>query len=224
LLTAVVADTWSDAEPRTRLAAQMRAQRGRKLNWKAGEAHDKLSPSRPTLVMRADTPEAASLAAERADVARVTAATREEADAKSRSLKDAASNNGRDPASLKVLTDLTVTLAKAPEHAEARKDLAEEMLGHRLGGAGARYVGTPPGLAETCAEWVAAGASDGFTLLPTSLPTDLILVAEEVTPVLARWGHTRGGYPPPARKMILSRKAATEGAPQRGGAPARISP
>jgi alkanesulfonate monooxygenase SsuD/methylene tetrahydromethanopterin reductase-like flavin-dependent oxidoreductase (luciferase family) len=196
LLTAIVEDTWSDAAPLTKLAASARASRRRKMGWSPGDRHTPASARHPVQVMRADTPEAATLAAERADVARITVATHAAASDKRRSLKDAAATAGRDPAALKVLVDLTVTLAELPSHAEARKDLAEEIMGRRLGGEGIRFVGTPAALAESCAEWVATEACDGFTFLPTSLPTDLIMLVKGVTTALAAAGHTPTAYRP----------------------------
>ncbi|MDR2380066.1 MAG: LLM class flavin-dependent oxidoreductase, partial [Bifidobacteriaceae bacterium] len=194
LLTAIVDDTWSDADPLTRLAASARAFRRRKLNGAASAGHARLAPRHPVAVMRADNPASAALAVERADVARVTVGTHSEAAAKRSSLKDAAAKSGRDPAQLKVLVDLTITLADVPAHAEARKDLAEEILGQRLGGDGIRFVGTPAALADSCAEWVATEACDGFTFLPTSLPVDLMMLVSGVTPVLAAAGHMPGAY------------------------------
>jgi alkanesulfonate monooxygenase SsuD/methylene tetrahydromethanopterin reductase-like flavin-dependent oxidoreductase (luciferase family) len=241
LLTAVVQDTWSDADPLTRLAASARATRRRKLSWAAAEGRAHLRPRHPVQVMRADTPEAAALAAEKADVARVTARTHAQAASARSALREAAADRGRDPSDLKVLVDLTVTLADVPSHAEARKDMIEELMGRRLGGAGARFVGTPSALAGWCAEWVLADGCDGFTFLPTSLPQDLILLVSVVAPTLAEAGHTRRAYRlpqgaagpravpvprprPPARPRGREPAAPQTEPPPRGVAPARSSP
>jgi alkanesulfonate monooxygenase SsuD/methylene tetrahydromethanopterin reductase-like flavin-dependent oxidoreductase (luciferase family) len=200
LLTAIVEDTWSAADPLTRLAASARAFRQRKLVWAAGPGKGSghtLAPRQPVHVMRADSPEATALAVERADVVRVAVASHAEALSKRAALKEAAAKAGRDPADLKVLIDLTVTLADLASHAEARKDLAEEIMGQRLGGDGLRFVGTPAALAGCCVEWVQAEACDGFTFLPTSLPVDLMLLVKGVTPALAEAGHTPGAYRQP---------------------------
>ncbi|MDR0592525.1 MAG: LLM class flavin-dependent oxidoreductase, partial [Bifidobacteriaceae bacterium] len=69
---------------------------------------------RPTLVMRADTPPSAALAAERADVIRISAACLDDAAAKRDSLQSAAAQAGRQPDAIKVMVDLTVTLATEP--------------------------------------------------------------------------------------------------------------
>ncbi|MDR1118439.1 MAG: LLM class flavin-dependent oxidoreductase [Bifidobacteriaceae bacterium] len=196
LLTAIVEDTWSDSAPLTRLAASARAFRHRKIDWLAGERH---TARHPFQVIRADTSEGAALAAERAHAARVTAGTHGDAAAKRESIRMAVADGGRDPDAVKVLVDLTVTLADSPAQAEARKDLAEEIMGQRLGGEGIRFVGTPAALVEACVEWVASGACDGFTFLPTSLPVDLVLLATGVTPALAAAGHIPAAYRVPER-------------------------
>jgi alkanesulfonate monooxygenase SsuD/methylene tetrahydromethanopterin reductase-like flavin-dependent oxidoreductase (luciferase family) len=197
LLTAIVEDTWSSADPLTRLAASARAFRRRRLDWSRSKgAPGPSAPRPPVQVMRADSPGLAGFVAKRAQVARITAASGEDAAAKRSALRDAADGAGRDANSLKVLVDLTVTLAEDPAHAEARKDLAEEITGGRLGGDGIRFVGTPAALAAACVEWVAEGFCDGFTFLPTSLPVDLMLLVGGVTPALAAAGHLPSGYRP----------------------------
>jgi alkanesulfonate monooxygenase SsuD/methylene tetrahydromethanopterin reductase-like flavin-dependent oxidoreductase (luciferase family) len=195
LLTAIVEDAWSESEPLTRLAASARAFRRRQLDWsRAGGASQGPPPRHPVHVMRADSAEMTGFAGGRAHVARVTAASQAEASAKRAALRDEAGGAGRDPDGVKVLVDLTVTLAQDPAHAEARKDLAEEIMGQRLGGDGIRFVGTPAALAEACVEWVAEESCDGFTFLPTSLPEDLMLVVSGVAPVLAAAGHLPTAY------------------------------
>ncbi|MDR0626322.1 MAG: LLM class flavin-dependent oxidoreductase [Bifidobacteriaceae bacterium] len=150
--------------------------------------------NRPVTVIRADTAPAAALAAERADIARIAAVSMDDAAVKRDELLSGASRFGRTPDDIKVLVDLTVTLASEPAQAEARKDLAEGIIGQRLGGEHVRYVGTPAGLAERCVEWTEQGACDGFTFLPTSLPVDLMMVVDGVTPALAAASHFPSAY------------------------------
>ncbi|MDR2374410.1 MAG: LLM class flavin-dependent oxidoreductase [Bifidobacteriaceae bacterium] len=197
LLSAIVQDAWSQAEPRTKLAASARAMRRQRLGARAaGRPGGAGSPPRgPVLVMRADTPRSAALAADKADIARVKAESLDDAVAKRAELRAAAAGAGRAPEDVRVLVDLTVTLAHEPAHAEARKDLAEGIIGRRLGGGHARYVGTPAGLAEHCLEWADRGACDGFTFLPTSLPVDLMLVVDDLAPALAATGRFPSAYP-----------------------------
>ncbi|MDR2379294.1 MAG: LLM class flavin-dependent oxidoreductase [Bifidobacteriaceae bacterium] len=226
LLSAVVHDTWSNDEPRTRLAAAARAARRQRLaavgsaDGASGSARSGSGPPRsasgslgagasprrrPIMVIRADDPQAAALAAGRADVARINAASLDDAAAKRADLQAAAAGAGRAPEAIKVLVDLTVTLADEPSHAEARKDLAEAIIGRRLGGDHVRYVGTPAGLAEHCVEWTGRGACDGFTFLPTSLPVDLIMVVDCVTPALAAASHFPAAYGRGARHSSAPR-------------------
>ncbi|MDR3107408.1 MAG: LLM class flavin-dependent oxidoreductase [Bifidobacteriaceae bacterium] len=252
LLSAIVEDTWSEKEPLTKLAAAARALRLQRL----GAAPDQpnapgaerliqanqgaarptslggldglrtASARRPTLVMRADTPPSAALAAQKADIARISAASFDEAAVKRSHLQTAAARAGRESDAVKVLVDLTITLAAEPSHAEARKDLAEKIIGQGLGGGHVRYVGTPAGLAAYCVDWTDQGACDGFTFLPTSLPVDLILVVDGVTPVLAAsshfpsaYGHTSRQSTSP-RSIPISRRPSTRERIQRGATPA----
>jgi alkanesulfonate monooxygenase SsuD/methylene tetrahydromethanopterin reductase-like flavin-dependent oxidoreductase (luciferase family) len=231
LLTAIVEDAWSRGEPRTKLAASARAMRHQRMAAGASTAQGlrpggpvrsrrpggDAAPGRgggaganvplrpPTLVMRADAPGAAALAAEKADVARIKAASPDDAAAKRAELQAAAAGAGRAPESIKVLVDLTVTLAAEPSHAEARKDLAEGITGKTLGDGFARYVGTPAGLAECCIEWADRGACDGFTFLPTSLPVDLMMVVDGVTPALASTSRFPSSYGSASRHAAAPR-------------------
>jgi alkanesulfonate monooxygenase SsuD/methylene tetrahydromethanopterin reductase-like flavin-dependent oxidoreductase (luciferase family) len=90
---------------------------------------------------------------------------------------------------LKVMVDLPVTLSNESGHAEARRDLAEEMTGHPLGNGSAHFAGRPHDLARFLIDWVESEACDGFTLIPTSLPLDLRLVVDQVIPELQQAGH-----------------------------------
>jgi len=57
-----------------------------------------------------------------------------------------------------------------------------------------RFVGTPEQLAAHLAEWHAAGACDGFDLLPAVMPIDLDLIAGEVVPRLRARSLRPSGY------------------------------
>jgi FMN-dependent oxidoreductase (nitrilotriacetate monooxygenase family) len=71
------------------------------------------------------------------------------------------------------------------------RQLAEELTG--LPG-GLEFTGTPEQFADLIGDWVAAGASDGFTLQPTTLPGSLELFTEHVVPVLQQRGLHRTEY------------------------------
>ena len=61
----------------------------------------------------------------------------------------------------------------------------------RVDGAGrpcTRFVGTPEQFAAHLAEWHAAGACDGFDILPAVLPIDLDLLVDAVVPLLRQRG------------------------------------
>ncbi len=59
---------------------------------------------------------------------------------------------------------------------------------------GLDFVGTPEQLAELIADWYAAGACDGFTLMPHLLADELITFVDEVEPILRRRGLRTGEY------------------------------
>jgi FMN-dependent oxidoreductase (nitrilotriacetate monooxygenase family) len=71
------------------------------------------------------------------------------------------------------------------------RQLAEELTG--LPG-GLEFTGTPEQLADVIEEWVTTGASDGFTLQPTTLPDSLELFVDHVVPILQRRGLHRTEY------------------------------
>jgi alkanesulfonate monooxygenase SsuD/methylene tetrahydromethanopterin reductase-like flavin-dependent oxidoreductase (luciferase family) len=59
---------------------------------------------------------------------------------------------------------------------------------------GLEFTGTPEQFADLIADWLAAGASDGFTLQPTTLPGSLELFTEHVVPLLQQRGLHRTRY------------------------------
>lgn len=60
--------------------------------------------------------------------------------------------------------------------------------GHRV------MAGSPEQIADGLQGWFAAGAADGFTLMPAILPEDLLLFTEHVVPILRKRGLRRGTY------------------------------
>lgn len=56
------------------------------------------------------------------------------------------------------------------------------------------FTGTPEQLAALIATWLEAGAADGFTLLPTTLPDGLAEFVDHVIPLLQRRGLFRTAY------------------------------
>jgi FMN-dependent oxidoreductase (nitrilotriacetate monooxygenase family) len=82
-------------------------------------------------------------------------------------------------------------VARSVETGKTFRQLAEELTG--LPG-GLEFTGTPEQLADLVGEWLAAGASDGFTLQPTTLPGSLELFTEHVVPLLQARGLHRTEY------------------------------
>jgi alkanesulfonate monooxygenase SsuD/methylene tetrahydromethanopterin reductase-like flavin-dependent oxidoreductase (luciferase family) len=70
-----------------------------------------------------------------------------------------------------------------------------ELLVRLGGGRGHRtFRGTPEQIADTLAEWFAAGAADGFNVMPPLLPSGLEEFVEHVVPLLQRRGLFRLEY------------------------------
>jgi FMN-dependent oxidoreductase (nitrilotriacetate monooxygenase family) len=59
---------------------------------------------------------------------------------------------------------------------------------------GLDYTGTPTGMADLITEWFAAGACDGFTLMPNILPSELEIFVDHVVPILQQRQIARPEY------------------------------
>jgi N-acetyl-S-(2-succino)cysteine monooxygenase len=59
---------------------------------------------------------------------------------------------------------------------------------------GLEFTGTPEQFADLIESWLSAGASDGFTLQPTMLPSALELFTDHVVPLLQKRGLHRTEY------------------------------
>jgi FMN-dependent oxidoreductase (nitrilotriacetate monooxygenase family) len=59
---------------------------------------------------------------------------------------------------------------------------------------GLDFTGTPEGMAALITEWFAAGACDGFTIMPNVLPGQLDAFVDHVVPILQKQGIARTGY------------------------------
>jgi FMN-dependent oxidoreductase (nitrilotriacetate monooxygenase family) len=82
-------------------------------------------------------------------------------------------------------------LRRSRETGKTFRQLAEELTG--LPG-GLEFTGTPEQFADLVADWMAAGASDGFTLQPTTLPGSLAAFIDHVVPLLQARGLHRTEY------------------------------
>ncbi len=80
---------------------------------------------------------------------------------------------------------------RTEETGKTFRQLAEELTG--LPG-GLEFTGTPEQFADLIEHWLTEGASDGFTLQPTTLPGSLELFVDHVVPILQKRGLHRGEY------------------------------
>jgi FMN-dependent oxidoreductase (nitrilotriacetate monooxygenase family) len=80
---------------------------------------------------------------------------------------------------------------RAKETGKSFRQLADELTG--LPG-GLEFTGTPEQFADLTATWLASGASDGFTLQPTTLPGSLEQFTDHVVPILQARGLHRTEY------------------------------
>ncbi|MDH2416293.1 NtaA/DmoA family FMN-dependent monooxygenase [Nocardioides sp. CER19] len=82
-------------------------------------------------------------------------------------------------------------IRRTAESGKPFRELAAELTG--LPG-GLEFTGTPEQLADLIEDWVLSGASDGFTLQPTTLPESLELFVDHVVPLLQDRGLHRTEY------------------------------
>jgi FMN-dependent oxidoreductase (nitrilotriacetate monooxygenase family) len=80
---------------------------------------------------------------------------------------------------------------RGQETGQTFRQLADELTG--LPG-GLEFTGTPEQFADLVETWLAEGASDGFTLQPTTLPGTLEQFTEHVVPILQARGLHRTEY------------------------------
>jgi FMN-dependent oxidoreductase (nitrilotriacetate monooxygenase family) len=79
-----------------------------------------------------------------------------------------------------------------------------EVAGQVTGGAGQmHFTGTPEQLAEHVIAWQDAGASDGFTIMGSTLPYELTAFVDQVIPILQRRGRFRTEYAGPTLRDHL---------------------
>jgi FMN-dependent oxidoreductase (nitrilotriacetate monooxygenase family) len=81
--------------------------------------------------------------------------------------------------------------ATAHQHPVPLRELARIHAGMP---SGLTFIGTPEQLADFIDDWSRAGASDGFTLMPTTLPYGLAAFVDHVLPILRRRGLFRTEY------------------------------
>ncbi|UFU07878.1 hypothetical protein [Ruania halotolerans] len=157
---------------------------------------------RPQVVVPVRTPVDGELAAARADIARISVATFDEAVAARAAIREAAVEWGRNPDDVQVLVDVHAVISADVPSARARWDLLTS-LETQPRQVPLRSIGTAADLADLWATWVHGGAADGFTVIPASVPTDVVALVQEVIPQLE------------ARGLRKPRAAAVDQAPAR---------
>lgn len=140
-----------------------------------------------TVVVNVRNEVAVEVAAARADVARLRVNTVEQARNLRSAIRTAAADWGRDPGEITVLVDVRTILAKDADAAQSRALFIEDVAEIDREGL-LEHFGTVSSLATVWQNWVRAGAADGFTIIPASIPTDVIEVATGLLPELDRRG------------------------------------
>lgn len=151
------------------------------------------------------------LAAARADVARIRVDSIAEAITARAAIREAAREWGRDPDDVRVLVDVHAVIGSDDEGALARAELLAVLDADSDSAPEAgllHFAGTATGLADLWQEWVSAGAADGFTVIPASVPTDVLAVVTEVLPELASRGLRGEVVRPVAVAPARARQAA----------------
>ncbi|WP_022919274.1 LLM class flavin-dependent oxidoreductase [Ruania albidiflava] len=143
--------------------------------------------ARPQIVVPVRNAVDGELAAARADVARLSVATFEEAHAARAAIRQAAADWGRDPDDVQVLVDVQAVISADRPSARARWDLLTS-LETQPRAVPLRSLGTAADLADLWGSWVHRGGADGFTLVPASVPTDVLALVQEVIPALVERG------------------------------------
>lgn len=142
---------------------------------------------RPRVVVPVRSAVDVELAAARGDVARVSVATFDEARATRAAIRSAAREWGRAADDVQVLVDVHVLISADAASAAARWDLLNslEETPQRYP---LRSHGTAEDLVSLWSSWVRGGAADGFTVIPASIPTDVVGLVQEVVPALEARG------------------------------------
>src|SRR5699024_2254238 len=147
----------------------------------------KSTSATPTLVVNVDNEIDVEIAAGRANVARLRVDTVEEGRNVRSAIRAAAADWGRDADDITVLVDVHAVLSSDAHDAATRAEFITDLVPRQPEGV-LHHAGTVSALANVWQNWVRAGAADGFTILPGSIPTDVIEVATGLLPELHRRG------------------------------------
>ncbi len=161
-------------------------------------------PARPAVVIPVANGVDAELAAARADIARLSVSSLDEAISARAAVRAAAVEWGRDADDVKVLVDVHAVISADRASAQARWDLLSS-LDTPPNLPALRTIGTAEDLATLWNAWVTQGGADGFTVIPGSVPTDVVAVVQDLLPALADFGLRRTV---PARTTPVATPAA----------------
>jgi alkanesulfonate monooxygenase SsuD/methylene tetrahydromethanopterin reductase-like flavin-dependent oxidoreductase (luciferase family) len=147
------------------------------------------------VILQRDVPSGAArlAAAASAEVVLAEPASIAEARAARTDWRALAARQDRPSESLRYVVRMMAVLAET-EAAALRRAAELDGLVDSAGVTVPRFVGTPDQLAAHFAQWHAAGACDGFDVLPAVMPVDLDLLVEGVVPALRKRGLVRAGY------------------------------
>lgn len=159
---------------------------------------------RPQVVVPVRNAVDGELAAARADIARLSVATFEQAYAARAAIRQAAVEWGRQADDVQVLIDIQTVISADRPSARARWDLLTS-LETQPRAVPLRSLGTAEDLADLWSSWIHRGGADGFTVIPASVPTDVIGLAQQVIGELTRRGLRK------PRAAIVDRPAGATG-------------
>lgn len=166
-------------------------------------AERRLAQSRPPVVVRTSSPAGLDAAGRVADVVRVRAADAATAALHRDRVRLAAERAGRDPDDVVVLVDLYAVIGPDRASAHARLELLTDVEGTSWDIGSYTHVGTSGELSDLVADWVAAEATDGFTVHPSSPRADLHGLVDGVVPQLRAEGLVRQGYAGATLREVL---------------------
>ncbi|MFF0542291.1 LLM class flavin-dependent oxidoreductase [Nocardia thailandica] len=168
----------------------------------------------PIVVVRADDPAAAEVAARRADLVRISAPDLPAAAERRRALRAAISAAGRDPDAVRVLLDLELHLADSADRALADLDELDRWAGAAHARPGREVHLLDPAQLDTLLDRIAeSGAADGAVLRPLAVRASLAALEAGGRP-RTRPGAVPGtfrdrlGLPRPASRYALPAGAA----------------
>src|SRR5690625_4891255 len=162
----------------------------------------------PAVVVNVRNDVDVEIAAARATVARLRVDTVEDARNLRSAIRSAATDWGRNPDDVAVLVDVHAVLAGESQEAANRAAFIADLGGEQPAGL-LQHAGTVSTFATVWQNWVRAGAADGFTILPGSIPTDVLAIATGLLPELDRRGlHVKADAPAAAPERVRTRRQA----------------